>query len=82
MGATRLFMPSKARATTRPVAGADLAREIETANSSGVAPKEIAPRHLFPAWAGQWAGARCGVACECVRLQRRTASKGPLGLYF
>ena len=33
---------------------------------------------LFPAWAGQRVGARCGVACECVRLQRRTA-QGTIG---
>ena len=38
--------------------------------------------HLFPAWAGRWAGAQCGVACACVRLQRRTARRGPLGLYY
>ena len=31
--------------------------------------------HLFPAWAGQRAGARCGVSCACVRLRRRTARK-------
>ena len=34
--------------------------------------------HLFPAWAGRWAGARCGVACACVRLRRR-AAQGTIG---
>ena len=43
--------------------------------------KKISP-HLFPAWAGQRAGARCGAACACVRLQQGTACKGPLGLYY
>ena len=58
--------------------GAQLNPPIRVRGSSFAVPSP----HLFPTWAGQWAGARCGVACACVRLQRRTASEGPLGLYY
>ena len=82
-GVAVTFLPHKGGAVPESEKRRAAWRTTETSHTCLFGSSFAVPSpHLFPAWAGRWAGARCGVACACVRLQRRTARRGPLGLYY
>ena len=81
-GVAVTFLPQKGGAVPESEKRRAAWRTTEPSHTCLCSSFAVPSPHLFPAWAGRRAGARCGVACACVRLRRRTARKGPLGLYY
>ena len=81
-GVAVTFLPQKGGAVPESERRRAAWRITEPSHTCSCSSFAVPSPHLFPAWAGQRAGARCGAACACVRLQQGTACKGPLGLYY